>query len=167
MYNLQGQVNHKIDFISKFVPQGVKVHLVSHSIGSKISLELLKINSISSKIQQCYLLFPTIERMVDSGNGFWFQNVLMRMFFFLRLFLIAFSFLPLVIRTIFLYVLSYFMGFPKFFLGTVIKFSNPAVVDKVIFMAKDEMEKVRDIDEETIERNLHRLKFYYGLYFVI
>jgi hypothetical protein len=162
LFNLQGQVNHKIDFISKFVPQGVKIHLVSHSIGAKISLELLKVYSISCKVHQCYLLFPTIERMVISSNGFWFR-LFSRFFFLLHLFFFAFSFLPLVVRTLLLYVFCYLSGHPKYFLGTMIKLSAPEVLEKVWFMAKDEMEKVCECDDEIIGRNLHRLKFYYGL----
>jgi Lipid-droplet associated hydrolase len=164
LYNLQGQVNHKIEFISKFVPKGVKIHLVSHSIGSKISLELLKDNNMSYKIHQCYLLFPTIERMVDSNNGFWFYKVFNPIFFLLRLFYYAFSFLPLIVRTIILYIFCYCSGIPEYFLGTVIKTSSPTVLDKVWFMAEDEMQKVCDIDDEVIMRNLHRLKFYYSTF---
>lgn len=163
LYNLQGQIRHKIEFISKFVPKGVKIHLVSHSIGAKISLDLLKDNAMSYKIHQCYLLFPTIERMVDSTNGFWFYKVFNPIFFLLRFIYYAFEYLPLTIRTLLLYVFCYFSGYPEYFLGTVIKASNPRVLDKVWFMAEDEMEKVCEIDDEVIIQNLHRLKFYYGI----
>ena len=162
LYSLQGQVNHKIDFISRFVPQGVKIHLVSHSIGSKISLDLLKVYSVNRKIHQCYLLFPTIAHMVDSNNGFWFKKVFNRIYFFLWMFYYAFSFLPLLVRTLVLYVFCYFSGYPKYFLGTVIKASSPTALDKIWFMAQDEMKKVREIDHEVINQNLSRLKFYYG-----
>lgn len=162
LYNLQGQINHKIDFISKYVPKGVKIHLISHSIGAKISLELLKDSVMTYNIHQCYLLFPTIERMIDSKNGFWFYKIFNPIFFLLRFFYYAFSFLPLTMRTILLYIFCYFSGYPEYFLGTVIKASSPTVLDKVWFMAQDEMKRVCDIDNEIIAQNLHRLKFYYG-----
>lgn len=162
LYNLRGQIKHKIEFISTFVPRGVKIHLVSHSIGAQISLELLKDSLMSYKIHQCYMLFPTIERMVDSSNGVWFHKVFNRIFFIMRFIFYAFSFLPLAVRTVLLYIYCWFCGYPEYFLGTVIKASSPAVLEKIWFMAQDEMDKVCDIDDGIIKQNLHRLKFYYG-----
>lgn len=163
LYNLQGQINHKIEFIRKFVGEEVKIHLVSHSIGAKISLELLKHDLISQKIHRCYLMFPTIERMVESNNGFWFYKVFDRIFFLLQLIYYGFSFLPLTLRTIFLYFFCLLNGIPNVLLGTVIKVSSPTAIDKVWFMAKDEMEKVCQIDDVVIKKNQHRLNFYYGM----
>lgn len=163
LYNLQGQVKHKVEFITKYIPKHVKIHLVSHSIGAKISLELLKYEEINEQIHQCYMLFPTIENMVDSSNGFWFYKIFNRIFFLLQLFYYAFNFLPLQVRTIILsFVFCVVGGYPKYFLGTVIKASEPAALDKIWFMAQDEMEQVREIDHEVINKNMHRLKFYYG-----
>jgi Lipid-droplet associated hydrolase len=162
LYDLQGQVKHKSDFIKKFIPKSVKVHIVGHSIGSKIILELLKDEEISQQVHQSYLLFPTIEKMVESKNGFWFYEVFNKIFFLLQFFYYAFHYLPLTVRTIILYGFCWLSSFPKFFLGTVIKASSPTALDKIWFMAQDEMKKVRKIDEETIKANMNRIKFYYG-----
>lgn len=54
----------QIHFIREQIPRDVKIHLVGHSIGSYISMELLKTPDINDQIQHCYLLFPTIEYMV-------------------------------------------------------------------------------------------------------
>lgn len=161
LYNLNGQVKHKLEFIRKYIPKNVKIHLVSHSIGAKISLEILK-DELGEQVKQCYMLFPTIEKMVDSSNGFWFYKIFNRIFFILQFFYYAFHWLPLTVRTILIYVYCLCAGYPEFFLGTILKASTPAVLDKVWFMAKDEMEMVREIDAETIKTNLHRVKFYYG-----
>lgn len=48
------------------------------------------------------------------------------------------------------------------FLEPSVGFSNPAVIDRVWFMTLDEMNKVREVDEELIKANIHRLKLYYG-----
>jgi pimeloyl-ACP methyl ester carboxylesterase len=162
MYSLEGQIRHKAEFIKKFVPKEVKIHLIAHSIGCFISLDLLREHDIEKRIKQCYLLFPTIERMLDSSNGFWFYKIFNKIFFMLRFIYYAFSFLPLTLRTIILYIFCYFSGYPEYFLGTVIKASTPAVIDKIWFLACDEMKNVRLIDEETIKKNMKRLKFYYG-----
>lgn len=36
------------------------------------------------------------------------------------------------------------------------------VLEKIWFLAQDEMRQVGEIDEDIIRKNLHRLKFYYG-----
>lgn len=162
LYSLRGQVDHKTSFIDKYIPKGVKVHLVSHSIGSKISLELLKDEAVSNKIEQSYLLFPTIENMVESPSGYLFNNIFDKIYFIIQFIYYAFARLPLNARTIILYLYCLISGFPKFFLGTVVKTSSPKVLDKIWFMTRDEMDKVRGIDEKLIRNNLHRLTFYYG-----
>lgn len=159
LYDLKGQVDHKIAFIKEYIPEDVRIHLISHSIGAKISIELLKREDLEKQIQQCYLLFPTIERMVEARNGFWFFRIFNRIFFLLQFFYYAFSFLPLNVRTWLLYGFCSIAGWPNYFLGTTIKFSAPEVLDKVWFMAVDEMERVCEIDEEVIKENLSRLKF--------
>ena len=161
-FNLKGQIQHKVEFIRNFVPDNVKIHLVGHSIGSKISMELLKFEDISDKVRHCYLLFPTIERMVESRNGILFFKFFDQFYFFIRLIYYAFSFVPLIIRTFILYAFCLLLGYPKFFLGTMLKLSSPKVLDKIWFLTRDEMKLVRDIDAEIIEKNLKRLKFYYG-----
>lgn len=162
LYNLKGQLNHKVDFLSKFIPNDVKIHLISHSIGSKISLQLLKDEELSKRIAKCYLLFPTIEKILDSPNGFWVFRLLDSIFPLLRLFYYAFSYMPLIVRIYVVYFFCYLSGYPKFFLGTILKLTTPTVVDKIWFLTRDEMENVREIDDEIIRKNLHRLKFYYG-----
>lgn len=162
VYNLNGQIKHKTDFIRRFIPDEVKVHLVSHSIGSKISLKLLEDNEMSYKIKQCYLLFPTIENMIHTSNGFWFDKVFDRFFFILKFLSHAFNLLPLTFRTILIYLFSLIAGYPKFFLGTIVKTTNPAILEKIWFLAQDEMRQVREIDKDIIMKNLYRLKFYYG-----
>lgn len=61
-------MNHKIEFIEKFVPDDVKLHLIGHSIGSKICLELVK-QFKTKHNAAAYLLFPTLERMAETPSG--------------------------------------------------------------------------------------------------
>lgn len=162
LYDLGGQVKHKVAFINEHIPKHVKIHLLSHSIGAKISIELLKDDDINQQIQQCYLLFPTIERMVQARNGFWFFKIFNRIFPLIQLIYYAFSYLPLFARTWIIYAFCVIASWPNYLLGTVVKGATPEVLDKVWFMAVDEMEKVCEIDANVIKENLPRLKFYYG-----
>lgn len=55
----------QLEFIRKYIPADVKIHLVGHSIGAYISLQLFEFDDISERIHHCYLLFPTLEYMVN------------------------------------------------------------------------------------------------------
>ncbi|XP_058821464.1 lipid droplet-associated hydrolase isoform X2 [Topomyia yanbarensis] len=162
LYNLNGQLQHKIEFIRKYVPQDVKIHLIGHSIGCYLALELIKIPDISKRIQYCYFLFPTIERMAEARNGFILTRIVKPIYFIIEWFYRCFALLPNIIKIWIIYVYFLFTRTPKYYLGTALKYTHPAVIDKVWFMAMDEMKQVRELDVETIRLNKHRLKFYYG-----
>ncbi|XP_055640355.1 lipid droplet-associated hydrolase [Toxorhynchites rutilus septentrionalis] len=162
LYNLEGQLHHKVEFIRKYVPSDVRIHLIGHSIGCYLALELLKIPDISDRIQHCYFLFPTIERMADSRNGFMLTKCVKPIYFIVRLFYRCIDLLPNFLKIWIIYIYFLLSGIPKFYLGTALKYTNPSVIDKVWFMALDEMEKVRELDSDIILQNKDRLKFYYG-----
>lgn len=162
LYNLKGQLDHKKDFISRFVPKDVKVFLIGHSIGSKFCLELLKESEFSTQVQHCYLLFPTIERMAESKKGVLVPTY-DRFFFLFRIFYNLFALMPLkwkeaIVRR---YCRKEGIHEEEFFEPSL-GYTNPKVIDKIWFLALDEMEKVRELDEQVIKDNVHRLKLYYG-----
>lgn len=71
LYTLKGQVEHKLRFIEKYVPDNCDLYLVGHSIGSKIISELLK-DSVMAKrltIKRSVFLFPTLQKMYETLNG--------------------------------------------------------------------------------------------------
>lgn len=63
------------DFIKKYVPENAKLHLVGHSIGSWMILNMLKDDVIAKKVTKSYLMFPTIEHMAKTSNGRWINKV--------------------------------------------------------------------------------------------
>jgi hypothetical protein len=74
LYNLEGQVEHKAHFIRNHVPNGTKLHLIGHSVGCYIILNMLKNKMIEShQIHMSYLLFPAIENIGASPNGKFFS----------------------------------------------------------------------------------------------
>ena len=42
VFTLEGQIEHKVNFIHKFVPDDVEVVLIGHSIGAHIILEIME-----------------------------------------------------------------------------------------------------------------------------
>lgn len=162
LYNLAGQLEHKVDFIKQFVPEDVKIHLIGHSIGAKLCLDLLHDFNFSKKVEHCYLLFPTIEWVADSEKGVKVPNF-NRIFFLLRIFYNVFSWLPSNWRRAIIRSQCRRNGMPgDEFLEPSIEYTNPRVIDQIWFLALDEMEKIRQLDEDIIKSNIHRLKLYYG-----
>ncbi|XP_058035540.1 lipid droplet-associated hydrolase isoform X3 [Ahaetulla prasina] len=68
VFGLQGQAEHKLKFLRKFVPKDVKLILIGHSIGSYLALKIMK-HSPEVEILRSILLFPTIERMAQSPQA--------------------------------------------------------------------------------------------------
>lgn len=68
---LKGQVEHKLRFIEKYVPDKCDLYLVGHSIGSKIISEMLKDNAMAKRltVKRSVFLFPTIQKMRETPNG--------------------------------------------------------------------------------------------------
>lgn len=61
-----------MEFIKKYVPEDAQLHLIGHSIGAWMVLNLLKNNDINKRVRKCYLLFPTVEYIADTPNGRFF-----------------------------------------------------------------------------------------------
>ncbi|KAG4071816.1 hypothetical protein HA402_005977 [Bradysia odoriphaga] len=165
-YNLDAQIKHKLEFIETYVPDDVKIHLIGHSIGAWMIIEMLKREpAIRDKIQHSYLLFPTIERMAVSPNGFYFTKLFQRIWFLLRFIVIIFSKFPVFFQVFLLSIYFWLASIPRQFLGTGLKYSRLTIMEKVLFLANEEMKRVVELDSATLEtlRNNHRiLKFYYG-----
>lgn len=49
------------------------------------------------------------------------------------------------------------------FLTPSLEYTNPRVIDRIWFMALDEMQKIKDLDVEHVRANVHRLKLYYAV----
>ena len=47
LYGVEGQIKNKKEFINQFVPKGCKIHLLGHSVGAYMSLQLLKDDTVS------------------------------------------------------------------------------------------------------------------------
>ncbi len=69
LYDLADQVEHKRAVIEEFVPEGCRLYLIGHSVGAKITSELLRKPNVERKIEKCFMLFPTIERIGDTPNA--------------------------------------------------------------------------------------------------
>lgn len=53
----------QIEFITRYIPAHVKIHLIGHSFGSYVITQLLKNEEINKRIHKAYLLFPAIDHV--------------------------------------------------------------------------------------------------------
>lgn len=162
LFDLKGQTDHKSDFINRFLPKHVNVYLIGHSVGAKICLDLIKNHTqFSEQVQHTYLMFPTIEFIGESKKGKEVPSF-NRYFFLLRMFYYALHIVPTSWKRLVVNWHCRRDEMPEEFFETSLEYTNPPVIDKIWFMALDEMEKIRELDEENIKSNMHRLKLYYG-----
>lgn len=161
--NNRTEFNHfQIEFIRRYVPADVKIHLVAHSIGSWIALEMLKVNDISDRIHQCYFLFPTIERMGESPNGRLYRGWLQRFWWLVYLVAVIMSKFPIGLQVLLLRLYFFIWSIPRHLIGTTLKYIRPSILKKIVHMADEEMVRVTEIDLDIVERNKHRIKLYYA-----
>lgn len=160
LYNLQGQTKQKKELIKTYL-EGVKLYCVGHSIGCKMLLDLLKEEEIT-EIENCNFLFPTLERMAETKNG---GKVLFVSRYILSLMLFGswiFVYLPRIIQLVLLRIAFLFLRIPPGNVGAVLELIEPHVLNKVFFLAHNEMKEVRELDHETIDKNITKLRLYYG-----
>ncbi|CAK9796862.1 Lipid droplet-associated hydrolase [Anthophora quadrimaculata] len=161
-YGLMAQVQHKKDFINKYVPEDGRLHLIGHSIGCWMILNLLKDDSIAKKVTKCYMLFPTIEHMAETNNGWYFTKIVPHIIFLLTFFAWIFSLFPNFLQNLFLAMLGPLWGVPAKYHEAVLQMLNPYSVNKICQLACEEMKFVKNPDDDIISKHAEKLWFYYG-----
>ncbi|XP_054050766.1 lipid droplet-associated hydrolase isoform X2 [Rissa tridactyla] len=93
VFGLNGQVEHKLNFLKKNVSKDIKLVLIAHSIGCYITLEMMK-RASELQVLRSVLLFPTIERMAQSPQGKLMTPLLCKLRYVLYMPVYLLSFLP-------------------------------------------------------------------------
>ncbi|XP_072749257.1 lipid droplet-associated hydrolase isoform X2 [Anoplolepis gracilipes] len=162
-YSLTAQIQHKVEFIKKYVPQDAHLHIVGHSIGAWLVLNLLKNHDINGRIRKCYMLFPTIEYMAESRNGMYFCNFvspIAPVLIFLSW--IFTGIFPLSLQSFMIRMFGLFYGIPARSIKAVQEMLNPKVLGRIIKLGREEMKYVKEADHDTISKYTDKLWFYYG-----
>ncbi|XP_018056446.1 PREDICTED: lipid droplet-associated hydrolase [Atta colombica] len=162
-YGLTAQVQHKAEFIKRYIPENAHLHLIGHSIGAWCVLKLLKDNDIDKRIRKCYLLFPTIEYMADTPNGIFFKTFVSHtapiLIFLSWIFTTMF---PVTLQTFMIRTFGLFFGIPDRSVRAVREMLDPRVLSRIINLAKEEIKYVKEADHETISKHADKLWLYYG-----
>ncbi|KAA0189585.1 hypothetical protein HAZT_HAZT001847 [Hyalella azteca] len=168
------EVEHKIQFIRSHVPHGSQLRLVGHSIGCQMILQVLDeldnveaigVANDSFKIDQCYMLFPTIERMKDSPRGRTLWPVLAYCRWLPPFICSCVSIMPNFVKEKLASVILYDgSGVPLLdsVVESFITNVRPDMVRNMLDLAHNELETVVDLDIDAVSRHKSKLVFYYG-----
>eukprot|EP01080_Neovahlkampfia_damariscottae_P011583 gene11583-4827_t len=163
-YSIHEQLDHKEQFIKHLIEKYPKlsIHLIGHSIGGWVCLQLLNRNI--ENIKQFFGLFPTISYLNLSENGqhYFYQWT------------VKFG-----IRNIFA-LFGYFASYlPKFLRIKIAEFIRKdddsllephvvqslfsyQIINNIFYMAGTEFKYIGDADYNIIDKNQSKIQFYYG-----
>lgn len=150
------------DFVEKYIPKNTKIHLIGHSVGSYMILELLKDKVFNSKVVSVNLLFPAIEYMAETPNGKMLANFVKPIVWLIIFFAAFFMFLPTVIRNFLILCYMKIAGVHEVHLKTIVQFVNPHILEKVFFLAFEELDQMKERNNKVIKENYEKINFVYG-----
>ncbi|XP_010137535.1 PREDICTED: UPF0554 protein C2orf43 homolog isoform X2 [Buceros rhinoceros silvestris] len=159
VFGLNGQVEHKLNFLKKNVSKDIKLVLIAHSIGCYITLEMMK-RASELQVLRSVLLFPTIERMAQSPQGKLMTPLLCKLRYVLYMPVYLLSFLPEGVKASL--VRFALRGMKTCDESSPLNILQPFSAANILYMASQEMMKVVERDSTTIKQNLKKLIFYYG-----
>ncbi|XP_006888726.1 PREDICTED: UPF0554 protein C2orf43 homolog isoform X2 [Elephantulus edwardii] len=159
-YGHHGQIEQKLAFLRTHVPKQMKLVFIGHSIGSYISLQMLK-NAPELPVILSVMLFPTIEWMSESPNG----RIATPFLCWLRyvLYAIAYILLKPLPENLKSWIISMTFQLKNIandcFCPSLL---NPFCLANAAYLGGQEMIQMVERDNETIKKHLSKLTFYYG-----
>lgn len=162
LFNIEGQVRSKLEFIEKFIPPHIKIHLIGHSFGTCQSLDLIRSPKVKKQIEKCYLLFPTFERRRGTKSAKSFDK--MYLFYNIIGFWLAilFSKLPKVIRYLVFSIYLMVKGTHQDFVDSYIMAAEPGVMEKSLYLTNESNEVYDELDVDLLRTNKELFILFYG-----
>lgn len=163
LFNLKGQLSHKLDLLTNHIDKKSKLHLIGHSIGAWLVVEILQNNeALFERVSSINLLFPTLQRMAKTRNGK-FLNVFVRRIHLIIILLLSFlNILPECIKIFLVGMYLKLISQPSTYCKTILKYLYPKVIEKVLILAYDEMDKVTMLNKRAIEKIKHLTNVIYS-----
>lgn len=163
LFHLDGQLKHKLDLINNYIDKRSKLHLIGHSIGSWLILELLQDNdNLAMRLKSINLLFPTLQKMAETRNGKFLNNFVRKFHSFILFLYHLVSLLPTVIVDFLVDIYLRIHLLPSQYLKYIQTFLNPNVGEKILFMAYDEMDTVKSLNNGVLNKFKHITNIIYG-----
>ncbi|XP_047013559.1 lipid droplet-associated hydrolase isoform X2 [Ictalurus punctatus] len=157
VFGLNGQIEHKLSFVSKHVPRDTHLVLIGHSIGCYIILEMMK-RDPELKVVKSVLLFPTIERMASSPQGKVMTPVLCHLRYVVYLPIFLLSLLPERLKAgMVQLVLRNMRSLDTSCIPATLSLINVDCAANAMYMGSQEMRMVLDRDNLTIQQHLDKI----------
>ncbi|XP_020823097.1 lipid droplet-associated hydrolase [Phascolarctos cinereus] len=160
---LEGQVEHKLAFLRRCVPATLRLVLISHSVGSYILLEMMK-RAPQLPVLRSLLLFPTIERIAKTPNGQLATPLLcwLRYALYVPIY-IGLSLLPARVQAILANLILQSLKMENAVTSRhVMNSVNMDCIANAMYLGSQEMRTILERDNDTIQKHLKKLTFYYG-----
>lgn len=156
LFNLEGQVKHKLDLISNHIDKKSKIHLIGHSVGAWMAIESLhRADNLRGRIASVTLLFPTLQKMGETKNGKFVNEVLRNVHVFLLFLYALVYYMPNIISSFLIGLYIKYYSLPTHYLVRIEKFLHPRVGEKILYLAYDEMDNVNELNIEAIDKIKH------------
>lgn len=163
LFHLDGQIKHKLELINNYVDKQSNLHLIGHSIGCWLILELLRDNeNLTMRLKSVNLLFPTLQKMAEAPNGYFINNILRKFHSFILFLYFIVSLLPTLIVSFLVTLYLRISSLPKQYLKYILKFLNPKVGEKILFLAYNEMDTVKCLNNEALNKIRHLTNIIYS-----
>lgn len=98
----------------------------------------------------------------DTPNGKHYINVFRKLFGIIYWFSKLFMYLPLFVREFIMSIICWIRSYPQELVPHILMIGRPSVMNKIVYMADDEMKKLNAPDYDLIEQNADRLTFFYS-----
>ncbi|PZC75504.1 hypothetical protein B5X24_HaOG206045 [Helicoverpa armigera] len=155
LYDIKGQIEHKLDLINNHFDKKKKLHLIGHSIGAWLLMELLHKNDhLTKRISSVNLLFPTLQNFSETKNGKLVNNFIRYLHGIILLFLFIIQLLPS-IRLVGIKVYLYLNSLPSYYVERVTIYLNPLLQEKSMLLAYESMGRIRQLNTGAIKKVKH------------
>lgn len=158
---LQGQIKHKLDLINNLIDSKSKLHLISHSVGSWILLEMFQQSpDLMERVNTVHLLFPVVQNLSKTRGGFFFDKIVRYLHSIVLLFLTILMYFP----SVYIFFINIFLKLksaPLFLTKALAKLLNPKVFENVLLLTYDELDLIVDLNVEALNLIKH---FTYVIY---
>lgn len=156
-------VEHKVDFIENVIPENVEIVLIGHSIGTFMSLQVMRLISKRERFIHNIMLMPVLEKF-NQTPGWKSLSFLLH---FRGLLYALVMVLSLMKDEIVLRLLPYLMPdlqknkTPDCMYEGMLQLVNWHVVRNMLTLARDESKQVQERDDLFLQRNLSKFSLFY------
>lgn len=137
--------------------------MTGHSIGAWMIIELLqKDPTLAERVASINLLFPTLQGMAATQSGYIVNNIIRRVHVLVMFLLMLFNMLP----NSFLFMLASVYikckSLKSNLSNSIFKCLNSTILERVLYLAYDEIDKVTNLNIEAIDKIKHKVSVIYA-----